>query len=242
MPDVLDEVLHRALTSQPRPEPEVVLGTAAAALLLVVLPGVWVWTRTVVTIAHEGSHALAAVLSGRRLSGVRLHRDTSGLTLTRGRPRGPGMVLTAAAGYVGPGLMGLGAAVLLSLGYAVGLLWVAFVALVVLLLFIRNAWGLLAVLVVGGGVLAVSWWGSAHTQLVVAHVATWFLLLAAPRPVVELQARRRHGGAASSDADILARLTPLPGLFWVGVFLLATVGSLVAGGALLLGRIGFSGS
>ena len=40
--------------------------------------------------------------SGRRLDGIRLHSDTSGLTVSRGKPTGIGMVLTAAAGYTAP--------------------------------------------------------------------------------------------------------------------------------------------
>ena len=65
---------------------------------------------------------------------------------------------------------------------------------------------------------------------------TWFLLLAAPRPVVELQEQRRRGRGRSSDADVLARLTRVPGLLWVGLFLVVTVGCLVLGGSMLLGR------
>ena len=43
---------------------------------------------------------------------MRLHTDTSGVTLSRGRPSGPGMVATAFAGYVAPCLLGLGIAAL----------------------------------------------------------------------------------------------------------------------------------
>ena len=56
------------------------------------------------------------------------------------------------------------------------------------------------------------------------------LLLAAPRPVLELQQLRRAGRARDSDADMLARITPLPGLMWVGLFLLVTLGCLLLGG------------
>jgi hypothetical protein len=53
--------------------------------------------------------------------------------------------------------------------------------------------------------------------------------------VLELQAkRRRRGGAPDSDADQLARLTGLPGLAWVGVFLLVDVAALVQGTRWLL--------
>jgi hypothetical protein len=35
---------------------------------------------------------------------------------------------------------------------------------------------------------------------------------------------------------VLGRLTPLPGGFWVGVFLVVCVGALVLGGSWVLGR------
>lgn len=69
------------------------------------LPGVWRTLRHVVTIVHEGGHAFIALAAGRQLSGIRLHSDTSGLTVSRGRPRGFGMIMTAAAGYTAPLLL-----------------------------------------------------------------------------------------------------------------------------------------
>ncbi|MBB6625786.1 M50 family metallopeptidase [Nocardioides sp. KIGAM211] len=222
--------------TQPPPTSPVVWVTGLVALVLVAVPVTWSIGRHVVTIAHEGSHGVAALLSGRRLAGIRLHSDTSGLTVSRGRPTGPGMVATAAAGYVGPGLLGLGAAYLLRERHALAVLWLAVLLLGLLLLQIRNFYGLYAVLVAGLGVFAVSWWADEQLQSWVAYAGTWFLLLAAPRPVLELQAQRRRGRARTSDADTLARLTRVPGLVWVGVFLLVTVGCLVLGAGWLLAR------
>ena len=71
-------------------------------------------------------------------------------------------------------------------------------------------------------------------QALFAALATWFLLLAAPRTVLELQTARRRRSAKDSDADQLARLTPFPALLWVGVFLLVDVGALVLGARWLL--------
>jgi len=211
------------------------LATAAAALLLVAAPVVWRRTRHVVTIAHEGAHGLVAVLAGRRLSGIRLHSDTSGLTVSSGRPTGPGMVLTLLAGYTGPGLFGLGAAALLAAGHAVGLLWALLVLLALLLVQIRNWYGLWSVLVTGGLVFAATWWLPTEGQVLVAATATWFLLLAAPRAVVELQTVRRRRGSPTSDADQLARLTRVPAVVWVGAFLVVDVGALVLGAWWLVG-------
>jgi Peptidase M50B-like len=214
--------------------PTVLWGTAAASALLVLSPALWRLTRHVVTIAHEGAHGLVALTAGRRLSGIRLHSDTSGLTVSAGRPAGLGMVLTLVAGYTGPGLFGLAAAALLAAGHAVGLLWALLGLLALLLVQIRNWYGLWSVLVTGAVVFAATWWLPPEGQAAFAALATWFLLLAAPRTVVELQSSRRRRAAPDSDADQLARLTNLPAIVWVGVFLLVDAGALVLGGSWLL--------
>ncbi len=219
--------------TQPAPSVRVVVACAAIAVLVVTWRPLWSRARHLVTITHEGAHGLAALLSGRRLQGIRLHSDTSGLTVSKGRPRGPGMIATAFAGYPGPALVGLGAAYLLHRGHAVALLWAVLMLLALLLVQIRNWFGLWSVLVAGAGVFAVSWWASPALQSAFAYTGTWFLLLAAPRPVLELHRSRRRGG--DSDADILGRLTRTPPVLWVAVFLLVTLGALVAGALLITG-------
>jgi hypothetical protein len=80
------------------PVPSWVPAVAGVAALLVVLnTATWRLSRNVITIAHEGGHALVSILTGRKLDGIRLHADTSGVTHSRGRRNGPGLVATAAA-------------------------------------------------------------------------------------------------------------------------------------------------
>ncbi len=227
-------VWERIIARQARPDHGVALATAVVAVALVAIRPSWTLTRHAVTIVHEGAHGFVAMLSGRRLAGIRLHSDSSGVTVSKGRPSGAGMIATAAAGYVGPALLGLGCAWLLSQRHAVGVLWLLLVALALLLAQIRNFFGFLVVLATGVGLFVVSWRLDVDAQVTAAYVVTWFLLLAAPRPVLELQAGRRRGRARGSDADQLGRLTPLPALAWVGVFLAATVGALFVGAGLLL--------
>jgi hypothetical protein len=228
------DLLDQMLGTQPHPPPELVVATAVAALLVVAIRPVWHLARNGITIAHEGGHALVAVLAGRRLGGIRLHSDTSGLTVTRGRPTGPGMVLTLLAGYVTPSLLGLGAAWLLAAGRLTLLLWLFLVLLIAMLVNIRNLYGLLAMLVATGGVFLATWYATPDVQGVFAYAVTWFLLLGGVRPVGELQRLRWRRQARDSDADQLARLTWLPGLVWVGVFGLVNLGALAVAGYLLL--------
>ncbi|GAA1642749.1 M50 family metallopeptidase [Kribbella alba] len=225
----MSEVWHNITTAQPDPSVRVIIGTGVVALLLIAWRPVWRQTRQVVTIAHEGAHGLIAALVGRKLAGIRLHSDTSGVTVSRGHPTGPGMIAVLLAGYPGPALFGLAAAFVLSRGYAVGLLWGLLLALVVLLLQIRNLFGLWSVVAFGTVVFAVSWWGSPQVQSAFAHLLTWFLLLSAPRAVLELQRSRRGGGGRSSDADQLRRLTGVPALLWVTFFGLITLACLALG-------------
>jgi hypothetical protein len=231
--DVVEGIWTRVTTPLQLPT-AVLVGALVAAGAVVLAPALWRPARTVVTIAHEGAHGLVALAAGRRLSGIRLHSDTSGLTVSAGRPTGLGMVLTCAAGYTGPALFGLAAAALLATGHAVGLLWALLGLLALLLVQIRNWYGLWAVLATGAVVLAVTGWLPPSAQAAFAAVGTWFLLLAAPKTVLELQRARRRRVAPDSDADQLARLTHLPAVLWVGLFLLVDVGALLLGGWWLL--------
>ena len=234
MGELFAEVWRRATTDQPPPAPGLVLAAAAVAVLLVLHPTLWRVSRVLVTITHEGGHAVAAVLAGRRLQGIRVHSDTSGLTVSRGRPSGPGMVAMLLAGYLGPAVVGLGAVGLLLAGHALGLLWLVTLLLAAMLLQVRNVYGFVVVLAVAGGVLALSWSGSAALQTGLATLLTWLLLVAAPKPVVELARQHRAGRAGHSDAGQLARLTRVPAGVWIGLFGLLNVLGLAVGAGLLV--------
>ena len=235
-PQSISQVWDQVTGVQTAPSTTVLWITVAIAVLTVAPRPVWHYTRNVVTIAHEGGHGLAAVLTGRRLQGVRLHSDTSGLTVSSGKPHGPGMVLTAAAGYAAPPVLGLAGAWLISGGHITALLWAVVLLLAALLVMIRNAYGALTVVLTGGVCFAVSWFGDAELQGAFAYLSVWFLLLAGVRPVVELQYKRRHGGAPDSDADQLGRLTRSPGLLWVSLFLVTALACLATGARWLLTR------
>lgn len=216
------------------PSSWLVLATGLGAALAVVADGVWRWARGVVTIAHEAGHAVAALLTGRRLTGIKLHSDTSGLTLSVGRPTGAGMVVTAAAGYVSPSLVGLAGVALMAVDQVTVMLWAAAAVLVAMLVMVRNAYGALTLVVVGGAVVGVSLYAAAEVQAAFAYAMTWFLLLGGVRPVAELRRQRRFQPGLPTDADMLARLTRVPGSIWVALFGLVTLSALAAGGWLLL--------
>ena len=238
----------RLIGAQSAPPGWVVAASAAVALLIVISPRLWRVTRIAITIAHESGHAAASLLSGRRLEGIRLHADTSGETVSRGKRSGPGIVITALAGYITPPLLGAGASALLAVHRVTLLLSLFLVLLAVILLLVRNWYGALAVLITAGALFAVMWLAGPALRAAFAYAAAWFLLFGGVRPVVELAQTRTkavrlppgyrlptgRSGPGMSDADQLAWLTRVPAGVWVTLFALVAAGALVLGARLLI--------
>jgi Peptidase M50B-like len=234
--DGVTDFWDKLFGAQPDPPGLLVLITGLVALVVVAVRPLWRVARNAITIAHEGGHALVALLTGRRLRGIRLEFDTSGLTLSAGRPTGPGMMLTLLAGYIAPSLVGLAGAWILSGNRITLLLWVAVVLLLLMLINIRNLFGAISVVVTGVIVFIVSWSATPQVQAAFAYAGVWFLLIGGVRPVFELQSLRRRGRMPDSDADQLARLSHVPGFFFVCLFALIDIAVLVIGVFMLAGQ------
>jgi hypothetical protein len=234
--DGVTDLWDKLLGAQPDPPALLVLVTALLALVVVAFRPLWRIARNAITIAHEGGHALVALLTGRKLRGIRLEFDTSGLTLSAGRPTGPGMMLTLLAGYLAPSLIGLAGAWILGGNRITLLLWVAVVLLLLMLINIRNVFGAVSVVITGVIVFAVSWYASPQVQAAFAYAGVWFLLMGGVRPVGELQRLRSRGRMPESDADQLGYITHVPAIVWVGLFGLVNLAALVIGTFMLAGQ------
>ncbi len=139
------------------------------------------------------------------------------------------MVATAAPGTSGRGCSDSAARSCCAQRHALAVLWLAVLLLGLLLLQIRNFYGLYAVLVAGARRARRVVVGDEPVQSLAAYTGTWFLLLAAPRPVLELQHQRRRGPGAHLGRRHAGPADPLPGLLWVGFFALVTLGCLGLG-------------
>lgn len=231
---VLQTIWQSSITPVAAPGATTMTAALVVAVLVVAAGPVWHWARHAVTIAHEGGHATAALLTGRRLRGIRLHSDTSGVTTSSGRTTGFGFVLTAFSGYPAPALVGLGCAWLVGRGYATAALWVLVGLLLLTLNRVRNLFGVWSVIVTAAVVAGVSWWAPATLRSAIAHAVAWFLFAGAVRPILELQRLRSRRRAPHSDADQLQAATGLPGLFWIVVWLVLSVGAAWLGTAWML--------
>jgi hypothetical protein len=223
----LDTVVRQIGDLQPHLPAVTSLAVAGAALGAVTLSAVWPVVRHVSLIAHEGAHAVMGSALGHKVTGVILSRNGDGeTTIPTLRGRGAG-IPTGLVGYLGPSLFGLGAAKLIAVGHILAVLWLALLALAILLPLLRTRFGVMSVLLTGGLLYLVARYAPVGAQEAVAYGIAWFLLLAAIKVVL-------MRGTDAGDAHLLRGLTYLPrGLWWFG-WLVGTLVALVAGGSLLI--------
>ena len=201
----------------------------AIGLLVTLVPALWLRVRVVVTLAHELGHAAAGMLVGRRFTGFVVRSDMSGHAVTVGNPRGAGLAWTTWAGYPAPALLAVGLVAAALGGWATLVLGVVALVCLICLVLVRS-WATAGVtLVVGLTAGALWWWRSDQRSSTVLLVVAAVLLVGAWRHVFAV-AR----GPRKSDPAELARLTSLPGWFWVGSHLVAVAAATVAIGWLVL--------
>lgn len=211
--DFLKHAWDTAWTSTQPPVLWTVALLVAAGAALTLLPPVWHRVRHIVTLAHESGHAVVGVLTGRRLTGIKLHSDTSGVTATAGVGWGLSGMLTTLAGYPAPAFVAAMILYGVMSGHANLTAAVICAILLILLLFTRNAWGLLVtlatILVIGAAFTSAPAWVTSFVLLAIVG------LLAAGSFRTLLEEREsRKSGVEGSDIAALASRTLLPATGW----------------------------
>jgi len=167
----------------------------------------------VVTVVHEGGHALVSGLSSGTVRSIRVNHDGTGsTTATTGLRNG---VAQAMAGYLTPPAVGLGALAVAHAERGAAALTVLLFGLVLVLLSVRNIFGLVVVLLLGAGLYRAVHHTAGPTQDAVLLVIGWTLLLGSVRHTVPGLV---HG---LSDAQALSKMVGLPAPLWVIFFALA---------------------
>jgi hypothetical protein len=227
-------VLDVLLTAPPQPEiapsvrPSTTLALAALGVALLLALGIWEVTGYLVTMAHEGAHALALMITGKRVRSVTIQGDLGGVT----KPMNPEDVgiLAYLAGYAGPPLFGLLGAALLVHGSPSAVLWICLLLLAVLLVVLRNLFGFVMVFLAGAFFYLTATYASGAAQATVACTLVWILLVGGVLDAFE------QFTLPDTDYRKLQRYSGVIPWFVSAAFgVLVAVGCLVLGGAWLLG-------
>ena len=215
-----------SLTQTPLSGVEAVL-TGLVVLIVVAFEETWVAVRYVIVMAHEGAHAITGSLLFRGLQGITLDMKSGGETKLVLDGSLPGTVLFKFAGYIGPSLFGLGAALLIKAGFIASMLWVTLFLLGILLLCVRRSFGWVTVILVGGLVFVIAHFAPMKTQVVAAYAIAWLLLLSGVRRIFEI-------GLGSGDGGDLRKLTFIPHLIWSVLWLAGALAAVAFGGRMLV--------
>ena len=187
-------------------------------------------TRHVVTFTHEGGHALVGLITGRKLAGIKLHTDSSGVTTTVGPP-GLKRVPTSFAGYPAPAITaGLLLMAVLS-GNSVIAVTIAAALTAVLLAFTRNVWGFIVTLLILAGFIALLRWLPVGLVPLFVSAAAGLLGVGAFR---DLFNERRARSKSMTDVRSIGIALNVPAWFVWLVMLFAIVAGLAFPPALVL--------
>jgi hypothetical protein len=220
----------------------IILIAAGITLALYALPGVRILARPLVllaTLVHELGHGVTALLLGGSFERLQVWRDGSGAAKFSGRFGAGRRALVAAGGPLGPPL----AAVLLfwcgaSERWAqVALAALAGMALLVALIWVRNLFGFVFVLLISASLALLA----AFASVTAAQIACAFggiqlsmSTFARADYLFKSQARTALGPMPSDTAQIAAALG-MPYWFWGLVLALASL-ALLGAGAWLFGH------
>jgi len=199
---------------------------AILAVAAAVIPELWLVTRHITVMAHEGAHATMGSALGHRVTGIRFRRNADGETALSGGGF-LGTVTTTVVGYLGPSVFGIGAAELIRIGHIVAVLWAGLGGLVAILATLRWSFGVLTVILTLALLFLVAGFATVGVQVLTAYVIAWFLLVSSVRII-------RMRGKEAADAAKLRALTKIPSGFWSNLWLLGSVGALVYGATLLV--------
>jgi hypothetical protein len=198
----------------------------------------WRFTTHAITIAHEGGHAMFGSLFGLAVKKISVEPGGNGGTnFDPGNKAWLPWVMAGLAGYLGPSIFGLAGAWMLVHGVAPrAVLLTTLVLMAMLLVMVRNIFGLFVVPLTGLLIWAVAMKAAPAAQLTFAYIWVWFLLMGGTRQIPELYRTWKAGGEA--DTRNLAAKTGLSTAFFVALFWLGSLAALIFGGVLLLRRTG----
>jgi hypothetical protein len=197
----------------------------------------WPVTRHAITVAHEGTHAMFASLTGGSVSSIKVHTNGEGETLRAG---GSNLII-GVVGYAGPPMFGiLGATMLANRVSPDVVLWVSFALLVVVFFQIRNMFGWVAVLIGGLLVFMIGRYGTPGGRTVFVYAWVWFLLLGGVVSNVLTNITPGWSGDASNLRERMSfrvgpwRMHLFPAGLWGLLFWLGTLTGFLCGAGILL--------
>ena len=185
----------------------------ALAFILPKIPVVGKFFNMINTLIHELGHALFALPFDASVKTIELYKDTSGATTITSKNKF-GSIIISLAGYLFASVFSYFSFYLIHVGYQKGFLFmVSIIAIFMLLLWIRNSYGIIWVIIFAAANSYVLFLKPDWINHVALLYATFIGVEALFSSFVILYLSLFNRQAAG-DATILAKQTKIPALVW----------------------------
>lgn len=215
------EFLSGLFAARPVPPADtwVLILCAVAALALSLPRATWRWFGLVVTVVHELGHALAGLITGRRVMTIRIEADHSGVTHSMGR--GASAMWSTFWGYPFPAVIGAGWTAAVGAGYWPLAAVLSAVVLVVSLVVLRGWLSWFVTTTTAVLLLVLAWQEVAIGRwfMLAVGAALWVGAVRAWVNLTRQHLRAGRRGLANSDATLLAEGTGVAAVLWLLLFL-----------------------
>lgn len=196
------------------------------SVLVIRLPVIGIYFRTVNTLLHESGHALAAIVTSGEVVSVSLSNDTSGTALTKSGSK-TGALLVSISGYpVAALLSGIITALSVTGKFRTVFFLLLSVSLLNLILFVRNLYGILWLFTFSGLILLVFWLGNPSASHVFALSVSLISLSETVLSTIIILFLSWSHPKKAGDVTNLARISGIPAPFW-GILIATMVAFIV---------------
>ncbi len=192
-------------------------------LLVNRIPVVGKYIRVVNTLIHESGHTLFALLFNGEVLSVELFSDTSGTAVTKSKGKFSQFIV-AFSGYPFASLVAYLMFLLVTEDKNLIVLYVlACFALINLLMFVKNAYGIYWLISFTGLLLIVNFYGTEQIYFFVASFLAGIILFESLYSSLQLLGISYKNSKKAGDATNLAKLTHVPALIWSLIFVAQSV-------------------
>jgi len=194
-----------------------------AGIAIVSIPVVGVYFRVLSTLFHEIGHGLMALIMGGGVRKIELSASTAGLATTTSR-NWFSRVMILLAGYPFASMMAaLSALILSSYGTSKLLLFIGLIAIISMVIWVRNIFGLIWIAAFSGITIFAYINADSKFSFLYAMFIVVILSIESVRSAVVILTLSFKSKKDAGDARDLAMITKIPTLFWGFLFFLQSL-------------------
>lgn len=198
----------------------------AGSVLMIRVPLLGKYFRTVNTLLHESGHALAAVLTSGEVISIELSSDTSGSAFTKSGSKLKAMMVSFAGYPVAAMLSGILIAYTTAHQPKIVFFLLLTIALLNLTLFVRNFYGIVWLFSFSALILFIFWLGDATLSYLFALAVTLISFSETVFSTLIILYLSLFQPKKAGDASNLARVSGIPAAIW-GILITACVSYIV---------------